>query len=529
MSERKGFGVKKAVFLSTILLIVYSGCKQNNFLKEQEEAVYFTPTITGQITTKATGTSWDAGDQIGVYMLQSGKQLSSSNIVNNVANTTFTINGSVFQSSSPVYLQEEAVDFLAYYPYQENTNFTYAVNLSDQDDQAALDLMYAANAKNITKSTSAVPLVFERQLSRLAISLTLSNSEALQVSGLTPVLSSAHTQAEFDLAAGTLSNSTSEETNIKGKLTALTNAQALVEFTLLPGEELTGKTIQFQSSTGESYSWTIPTFSALEKGNRYTLDIKIDNGTATGGPSTTQPYLEIPKMENLSSDMQFVFKYLPGSDTKRNYAMLYDNALKMAYWVAYPLHSDYIGSSGRTDEWQYDPDISSAYQPALFSGFPASGYDRGHQIPSADRTSSKAANYTTFYFSNMTAQNSQLNQGIWASLESKIRTWTAQCDTMYVVTGAMPTSATSTTVSYTKDNNSNDVALPKYYFKALAMKKGTDYYTIAYKMDNANPGSGASYTSYQLTVSELESATGFTFFPDLTATQKGQINTTIWK
>lgn len=129
----------------------------------------------------------------------------------------------------------------------------------------------------------------------------------------------------------------------------------------------------------------------------------------------------------------------------------------------------------------------------------------------------------------MTAQVSRLNQGIWATLEGKVRTWMTQCDTMYVVTGAMPTTETDKSITYTKDNEGQDVAVPKYYFKALAMKKGTAYYTIAYKMDNVIPPTGASYTSYQLTVKDLEQMTGFTFFPDLTDTQKGNIDASIWK
>ena len=129
----------------------------------------------------------------------------------------------------------------------------------------------------------------------------------------------------------------------------------------------------------------------------------------------------------------------------------------------------------------------------------------------------------------MTAQASRLNQGIWANLETKVRTWTAQCDTMYVVTGAMPTSETDNLLDFARDNDGKDIAKPKYYFKALAMKKGAEYYTIAYKIDNATPPSGSTFDTYRLTVSELEKATGFTFFPDLDNTKKGTINTHIWK
>jgi len=128
----------------------------------------------------------------------------------------------------------------------------------------------------------------------------------------------------------------------------------------------------------------------------------------------------------------------------------------------------------------------------------------------------------------MTPQVSSLNQGVWATLETKVRTWTAQCDTMYVVTGAMVTSPTDKKIKYILDNNKKNVAIPKYYYKALAMKKGNQYYTIAYKMDNEKPKSSA-FKSYQIDVAALEEMTGFTFFPQLTKAQKSEIDSSIWK
>lgn len=126
----------------------------------------------------------------------------------------------------------------------------------------------------------------------------------------------------------------------------------------------------------------------------------------------------------------------------------------------------------------------------------------------------------------MTAQHSRLNQTIWANLEAQIRTWTQRCDTMYVVTGAMITTHTNKQIEYVTDNNGAHVARPKYYFKALAQKRGSEYYTIAYKMNNELPSSG--YDSYRLTVKELEEETGFTFFPAVSKQAKETIETSKW-
>ena len=95
----------------------------------------------------------------------------------------------------------------------------------------------------------------------------------------------------------------------------------------------------------------------------------------------------------------------------------------------------------------YDPSINPIYQANLSRGYHGNGLDRGHQMPSADRTASKAENATTFYYTNMTPQNSTLNQGMRANLEGKIRVWSAQTDTLYVVTGAMVTTKTDKTLT----------------------------------------------------------------------------------
>ena len=63
--------------------------------------------------------------------------------------------------------------------------------------------------------------------------------------------------------------------------------------------------------------------------------------------------------------------------------------LHVAHWVAYPLHSVYRGSIDRTDDFQYDPKVDYPWQPNLAAGSYRGSYDRGHQLPSADRTATR--------------------------------------------------------------------------------------------------------------------------------------------
>lgn len=86
----------------------------------------------------------------------------------------------------------------------------------------------------------------------------------------------------------------------------------------------------------------------------------------------------------------------PHGGTMRNYTMFYDKTLKFAYWVSYPLFKECIGTHQRTDPWRYDDLIESKWQADLSSGF-GDPYDRGHQLPSGDRTCDKVTNDDTFF------------------------------------------------------------------------------------------------------------------------------------
>lgn len=65
----------------------------------------------------------------------------------------------------------------------------------------------------------------------------------------------------------------------------------------------------------------------------------------------------------------------------------------------------------------------------------ATTYNRGHQLPNADRKVSSLANKQVYYYSNMTPQIASFNSPIWAALEGNVRTKWICSDTLYVVTG----------------------------------------------------------------------------------------------
>ena len=201
----------------------------------------------------------------------------------------------------------------------------------------------------------------------------------------------------------------------------------------------------------------------------------------------------------------------------RNYSIFYDAAAFMPRWVAYPLTPSLSGSGGRTNNWnQWDPKIPTDYQPATQDGsWGVQGYDRGHMVPSADRVATEASNWQTFYPTNMVVQKgARLNQRIWGTLEGRVRVWSGTCDTLYVVTGAVPSS------EYITDRGGNRVNKPAAFYKALLQykknKSVSETYTgIAFYLENRDYDQADVDGSMAISIYDLERLLEMDFFVNL--------------
>lgn len=271
---------------------------------------------------------------------------------------------------------------------------------------------------------------------------------------------------------------------------------------------------------------------------------------ATGGSGaaidreTSWAWPELPaKVER--EELSYVTHFAPVYDqtqgkelTKRNFTLCFDRTKRASWWVAYPMHSAYLGSTPRPDEpWTYDPKIESSWQANLALGSYSDWPIRGHQVANADRNANRTMQLQTFYNSNCTPQNYDLNGGAWMRLEGKVRDWKCS-DTLYVVTGAYwnPTSSKKTT-----DRSDNVCPIPTHYFKVLARTvrgnvrkagdklgdyKADELQTIGFWVENKNVSTEAD--QWVMSVEEIEQKTGFTFFPTLPKEAKQQKDKNRW-
>ena len=292
-------------------------------------------------------------------------------------------------------------------------------------------------------------------------------------------------------------------------------------FTYSANETAETRTCELKLTCGDKMSGVTVTQQAGKKQEEHGGDDREDgktDGNTDLNPSQVASWLELPATDH-KGRFFFTRNMTIKSGDIRNYSFYLDTAAKVSVWVAYPLNSVLMGSGSRTNEWGVDPLVPQKYQPVIAYGAFRGGYQRGHQIPSADRLD-RDANVTTFYGTNMTPQRGELNEKVWAALEGKVRDCSRQVDTLYVVTGADIEGSTE----YAYDNMDKKIAVPVGYYKAL----------LGYKKDRSIGGTTGGYfaigfyfehrayadddiKAQSMSIAELEKKLGYDLFVNLPA------------
>lgn len=240
-----------------------------------------------------------------------------------------------------------------------------------------------------------------------------------------------------------------------------------------------------------------------------------DGGTAD---ATSCGWMELPETKSGDGLLWAWHTMTTGSKRVRNYSFYWSSTEHLALWVAYPLNKGLIGGGDRTNKWDiFDPLIPRSEQANTWNGGFGRGYDRGHQLPSADRLYLDG-NVQTFYPTNMTPQRSQFNQNIWAKLEGTVRSWAnslnSATDTLYVVTGCVVNGSTS---SRQAGRSGPYVTVPTAYYKALLRySRSSGYSGCAIWLDHETDRSTVDKRD-MMSIAALEEKLGIDLFVNLPA------------
>lgn len=183
------------------------------------------------------------------------------------------------------------------------------------------------------------------------------------------------------------------------------------------------------------------------------------------------------------------------------YTLSYNSKYKQANWVAYLLTREETKSIySRGNNFCADPLLNGT---DFSIDYYKSGYDRGHLAPAGDMGFSEIAMNESFYYTNMSPQLPRFNRGVWKSLETQVRNWAIEYDSLYVVTGPIFSDSM-------KVIGPHQVAVPNAYYKVLLQKRNGEWFGIGFILPNTN--SKVDFNDYATSIDKVEEKTGLDFF-----------------
>ena len=209
---------------------------------------------------------------------------------------------------------------------------------------------------------------------------------------------------------------------------------------------------------------------------------------------------------------------------KSQYSMSYNSYRGTPNWVSWHLSSAWLGSTPRQDDFRADNSLPSNFYKVTPSDYTNSGFDRGHNCPSADRTLTVTDNSATFLMSNMIPQAPNNNQQTWANLENYCRTLVNQGNELYVIMGSYGTGGTGS-AGYKTTLAGGKVTVPNRIWKViLVLPVGTgdvsrvSSSTRVIAIDTPNSTSiSSSWGSYRTTVDAIEAKTGYNILSNVSS------------
>lgn len=298
--------------------------------------------------------------------------------------------------------------------------------------------------------------------------------------------------------------------------------------------------IRFQIRKTGSIRMNIDDFTFIGAGDNHlefnaNADNPPDNGGTTGGGSGGTPSGSGNDVPPSNGDNSNLLMGNPSNATAeitnnnnylidlKYYTESYSSSRAIPNWVSWHLDPTSLGSTGRQDNFAAFTDLPSSYYQVQSYSFSGSGFDRGHNCPSADRTSSVEANSSTFLMINMIPQAPLNNQQTWGNLENYLRTFVkSKGDEVYIIMGSYGKGGTGSS-GFKETIDNGHVTIPARVWKvAVIISKGDndlsriDENTKVIAVDTPNDNSiNSDWTKYITTVDAIEQATGYNLLSSL--------------
>lgn len=291
--------ISNLLYMGALSTLTLMSCTNNDDNSEWygSEGIVFTTAIQSRVS----GNTWNANDEVGIYMMNAGSGIEASTAQNKkyIAQTNGTLTAA---PGNGIYLPESGnVDFIAYYPYTTSVSGNkLAVNVSDQSNPAAIDLIYSNGTKGVAATTATtISLGFTHQLTKVTLNVT--KDETIEtLNGLGVNIKGISTEGEFNLADGTLTATAGTNNKDVAMYIDAQGTTATATAIILPTAASTDQTslnLTFNLN-GQSFTHTISDASIFEKGTNVSFNAKlsINNGkpVVTVGNATINNWTEKP-------------------------------------------------------------------------------------------------------------------------------------------------------------------------------------------------------------------------------------------
>lgn len=200
---------------------------------------------------------------------------------------------------------------------------------------------------------------------------------------------------------------------------------------------------------------------------------------------------------------------------KSQYTLSYNRSKGTANWASWQLNSSWLGNVDRQDDFRPDDTLPEGFYQVKPTDYTRTGYDRGHIVPSADRTRSKSDNSSTFVMTNMMPQSPANNREIWRELEEYARSLVRQGKELYIIAGPQ---------GRVKTIAEGKVSVPRYTWKIIVVldRPGTGLSgikpttrAIAVRIPNDESVANRDWRQYRVSIDALEKLTGFDFLSNV--------------
>ncbi|KAL0979733.1 hypothetical protein UPYG_G00188870 [Umbra pygmaea] len=221
-----------------------------------------------------------------------------------------------------------------------------------------------------------------------------------------------------------------------------------------------------------------------------------------------------------SAAMKYGFPSLANIKSRESYVTCYDPRTRTAAWVLEHLSPDGLaGPSDRKFSDFKEDDTIHMYHRATIADYRGSGFDRGHLAAAANHKWSQKAMDDTFYLSNVSPQNPNLNQNAWNNLEKYCRSLSKNYMNVFVCTGPLylPREENDGKM-YVKYQviGRNHVAVPTHFFKVIILEKQRGGVELrSYVMPNAPVDPKIPLERFLVPIESIERASGLLFVPNI--------------